>query len=115
MKRHDRAYYASWVLLAVFLPMVVLSSLHVHPEAEGEPCHECIEHTVHNGHITAVKASVDCPLCAFQSDVYQAGQECIPQLDQQIARVEVDCATPSPVLGFTAFMPGRAPPFTFCA
>lgn len=56
MKRLDKAYWSAWMLLSVFLPMVLLSSLHVHPELliDNEPCHECIEHTVHNGHIAAV-------------------------------------------------------------
>ena len=42
MKRLDKSYWSAWVLLSVFIPMVLLSSLHVHPELiTGDmPCHE---------------------------------------------------------------------------
>ena len=44
MKRLDKSYWSAWVLLSVFIPMVLLSSQHVHPELiTGDmPCHECI-------------------------------------------------------------------------
>ena len=117
MKRLDKAYWSAWVLLSVFIPMVLLSSLHVHPEplVDGQPCHECIDHTVHNGHIAAVKASVDCPLCAFQSSVYQGETEIQIHSSQPSCRVEMDWTVPMTVVGFQGTQQSRAPPFTVCA
>ena len=48
MKETARRYYSSLVLLAVFLPMLVLSSLHVHPLAhpDGNHCEECVHHVL---------------------------------------------------------------------
>ena len=68
MKETGKRYYSSWVLLAVFLPMLVLSSLHVHParHAEADPCDECLHHLPHSGHIgTLSTCSFDCVLCQF--------------------------------------------------
>lgn len=118
MKRLDKAYWSAWMLLSVFLPMVLLSSLHVHPELliDNEPCHECIEHTVHNGHIAAVKATVDCPLCAFQASVYQEGQEeIITHYHQEVISIISDNTSPALVVGSTGLRSSRAPPVTFCA
>lgn len=117
MKRLDKSYWSAWVLLSVFIPMVLLSSLHVHPELfTGDiPCHECIDHTVHNGHITTVKATVDCPLCAFQSSVYDGGKETTLHIYRQVSHVVIECAVPTVTIGIHGITPGRAPPFTSCA
>lgn len=97
--------------------MVLLSSVHVHYECEenGEPCLECLQHSVHNGHITAVKAHVDCPLCAFQSNVYQAAEDQQPSFFQTATRLTIESASPALMLGFTTRQNTRAPPFTICA
>lgn len=68
MKETTRRYYSSWVLLAVFLPMFVLSSLHVHPQAhyEEDYCEECLHHLPHAGHISSQTfCAFDCVLCQF--------------------------------------------------
>ena len=68
MKETMKRYYSSWVLLAVFLPMLLLSSLHVHPEAhlEEEGCKECVHHVPHAGHFTSgTTCGFDCVLCQF--------------------------------------------------
>ena len=68
MKETARRYYSSLVLLAVFLPMLVLSSLHVHPLAhpDGNHCEECVHHVPHAGHFSCVTVcSFDCVLCQF--------------------------------------------------
>lgn len=63
MKRH----IASWGLLAVFVPMLILSSLHTHnPSTDfaGE-CNECVQHHCH-GHLTQDGDGIhDCVLCQF--------------------------------------------------
>ena len=63
-KRH----IASWLLLAVFLPMLVFSSLHVHEEhsaAIETACADCAQHSCH-GHLTQTASwTHDCVLCQF--------------------------------------------------
>ncbi len=62
-KRH----IASCVLLAVFVPMVVFSSLHIHPSdlSAQSSCTECVHHHCggHWGQQTAVLHA--CVLCQF--------------------------------------------------
>ena len=63
-KRH----LASWLLLAVFLPMLVFSSLHVHEGAVSQAEKECTDCTHHNchGHLTQTATwAHDCVLCQF--------------------------------------------------
>ncbi|MBQ8656452.1 MAG: hypothetical protein IJ527_05310 [Prevotella sp.] len=65
--------FSAWLLLAVFLPMLVLSALHVHAAAEtaADMCTECVNHSGHHGHLTQTAASVsDCVLCQFLSLSY---------------------------------------------
>ena len=64
MKRH----IASWVLLAVFVPMLVLSSLHVHKASSSvteTECSNCVHHNCH-GHLSQMTIAIhDCVLCQF--------------------------------------------------
>ena len=58
---------SAWLLLSVFLPMLLLSSLHVHesvPVSSG--CSECVNHIPHQGHLSidTIHAN-DCVLCQF--------------------------------------------------
>ena len=62
-KRH----IASWILLAVFVPMLILSSIHVHEIAKSSDseCNECVQHRCH-GHVGEQTAAVHaCVLCQF--------------------------------------------------
>ena len=68
-----RQRLASWALLAVFLPMMVLSSLHTHEESEAwqTECNECVHHQPCAGHLTdGTFALHDCVLCQFLSLPY---------------------------------------------
>jgi hypothetical protein len=68
MKETTKRHISAIVLLAVFLPMLVLSSLHVHPEThlEDEHCEECMHHVPHAGHMgSQTTCSFDCVLCQF--------------------------------------------------
>ena len=54
-------------MLAVFVPMLVLSSLHVHRHIGGshEDCTECVDHHCH-GHLGQLATnSHQCVLCQF--------------------------------------------------
>lgn len=112
MKRLDKTYVSAWVLLSVFIPMVLLSSLHIHPELLNDPelCPDCIEHTVHNGHITTVKGAIDCPLCAFQASVYQSAEIIEVITGQQVSHLVTAYAMPSVTIVEIGVKQCRAPP-----
>lgn len=61
---------ASRVLLVVLLPMLLLSSLHIHPQqsyATNEECADCVQHHC-DGHIVLqLQTTDDCVLCQFLS------------------------------------------------
>jgi hypothetical protein len=62
-----KRYIASWVLLAVFLPMLVLSSVHIHESNSfiEEECNECVQHHCH-GHLGELTTTMHaCVLCQF--------------------------------------------------
>ena len=117
MKVRVKEKLSAWLLLSVFVPMVVLSSLHVHPDQilSTDTCHLCIDHVVHNGHISAIKAHVDCPLCAFQSSVFQPGKTqhiaAAPQLSVQLD----SWYAPAIVTDNVSDLYTRGPPHSFCA
>ena len=67
VNERKRRQLASWVLLAVFLPMLVLSSLHAHQSAPSaaDPCAECV-HNHCGGHLSQHTFSIhQCVLCQF--------------------------------------------------
>ena len=67
-----RRFYAG-LLLAVLLPMLVLSALHMHRDAAttDDTCVECATNRPHAGHLTASTATLtDCVLCQFFSMQY---------------------------------------------
>jgi hypothetical protein len=59
---------ASWLLLAVFVPMVIFSSVHVHEESQASAatdCTDCVHHNCH-GHLTQTALwTHDCVVCQF--------------------------------------------------
>ena len=64
-----RIRIASWVLLAVFLPMLLLSSLHVHevPTGTQNSCEACVDHHC-GGHFGQQTLPMhQCLLCEFLS------------------------------------------------
>ncbi|MBQ9676909.1 MAG: hypothetical protein IJV44_02095 [Prevotella sp.] len=71
----QKRVWAARLLLSVFLPILVFSSLHIHQNAfgvEGD-CYECANHLPHGGHISLQTASFhDCVLCQFVSLSYVA-------------------------------------------
>ena len=65
----------AWVLLTVYLSIVLVSSLHIHPASlwQIDECEQCVNHTPHAGHLTASDGwSHDCLLCQFLSFSYVA-------------------------------------------
>lgn len=69
-KRH----IASWVLLAVYLPMLLFSSLHIHEASDGgeTACAECVHHQCH-GHLNQLSDGMhQCVLCQILTLTYIA-------------------------------------------
>ena len=68
VKLDNCRHIASWLLLAVFVPMLVLSSLHVHEDGAASAvteCADCLHHSCH-GHLTQMATwAHDCVLCQF--------------------------------------------------
>lgn len=59
---------AAWLLLAVYVPMLALASLHVHGAGEGYAdieCDECVQHQCHGHLIQLSGLSHVCVLCQF--------------------------------------------------
>ena len=113
MKETARRYYASLVLLAVFLPMLLLASFHVHPEAphEGDYCEECVHHLPHAGHIgSQTFCAFDCALCQFLTLPFLL----VPVLvftTKKFIHVAPQCRTEQGVVaGVKGIVFGRAPP-----
>ena len=64
-----KRYISAWVLLAVFVPMVLLSSLHTHDleSVAQDDCKECVAHHCH-GHFVELTTTLHaCVLCQFQT------------------------------------------------
>lgn len=57
---------ASWLLLAVFVPMMLLSSLHIHyTENANDDCEACVNHHC-TGHLAQQTVDIhQCVLCQF--------------------------------------------------
>ncbi|MBR4645431.1 MAG: hypothetical protein IKO73_09860 [Bacteroidaceae bacterium] len=75
MSLERKRYIASWILLVVFLPTLLLSSLHIHYESETyeESCTECVHHQCH-GHLSQLSDSMHhCVLCQFLTLTFVAG------------------------------------------
>ncbi|MBQ8462809.1 MAG: hypothetical protein IJ544_01670 [Prevotella sp.] len=73
--RLKRRLAARW-LLAVFLPMLLLSSVHVHEQktATHDYCEACAQHVFHFEKMATAHFSMhDCVLCQFHSVPFVAG------------------------------------------
>ncbi|MBO6125903.1 MAG: hypothetical protein J6P55_08650 [Bacteroidaceae bacterium] len=84
-----KRYIASWVLLAVFLPTLLLSSLHIHHESEANEisCNECVQHHCH-GHLSQLSDSMHhCVLCQFLTLTFVAGSACAVVFFSHVSRL----------------------------
>lgn len=67
MKNELKRQLSAWLLLSVFIPMTVVTALHVHPSVcvdELMSCDACVHHLPHGGHLTADANHLhDCIIC----------------------------------------------------
>ena len=108
-KRH----IASWMLLAVFVPMLILSSVHIHPTATliDDDCSECTHHQCH-GHLGVLTTTMhDCVLCQFLTLTFVAAAVFAVVLFNKVCRIHIALRQQiilHDVWGITSL---RAPPF----
>lgn len=88
MNVERKRHIASWILLAVFLPMLVLSSLHVHHvEADDASCTACVQHQCH-GHLSQLSDSMHhCVLCQFLTLTFVTGAACTVVFFSYVSRI----------------------------
>lgn len=67
MNVRKKRHIASWILLAVFVPMLVMSSLHLHHSQTDitDSCSECVHHHCHGHLLQTDTNSHNCVLCHF--------------------------------------------------
>ena len=73
MKTGQKRTIISWLLLSVFVPMMVLSALHVHESDSSilSECSACVHHQAHPGHLTADIGHLhDCVLCQLMASTF---------------------------------------------
>ena len=75
MKQIRRKQIASWLLLLAFLPMLLISSVHVHKHSNSQyaeiECGKCVQHLPCDGHLNIDdNRSHECVLCQFVSLQY---------------------------------------------
>ena len=107
----------AWMMLSVYVPMVLLASLHVHSLNEFSKaidCEQCQCHTYvhHSGHITASNHHIDeCLSCRFLSTQIDVPRMAADLVVKQTA-VHLECFLPGePVVRVVAHASLRAPPF----
>ena len=76
MRLQLRRNISAWALLAIFVPALLLTSLHRHGDAEDNGCVECVRHQSHAGHIgQQTTCFTDCLMCQFFSLSYLGGSK----------------------------------------
>ena len=107
-----KRYIASWVLLAVYLPMLLISSLHIHETPmDGETtCAECVQHQCH-GHLSQLSDGMhQCVLCQILTLTYVVSAVGALLFYQPKRKVTYARQRQTPCLTYTGFISLRAPP-----
>ena len=113
MKMERKRQLASWALLALFLPMLVLSSFHVHETTKSldYECNECVQHHCH-GHIAELSTTIhDCVLCQFQTFSFVAAVVLTVICFNKESKVHYAHRQSNPHLDVCGIPQLRAPPF----
>lgn len=105
----------AWMMLSVYVPMVLLASLHVHSLndfSKAIDCEECHTAVHHSGHITASNHHIDeCLSCRFLSTQIDVPRMVADLVVKQTA-VHLEFYLPNePVVRAVAHPSLRAPPF----
>ncbi len=105
----------AWMILSVYVPMVLLASLHVHTPYDFSTaidCDQCHTAVHHSGHITASNHHIDeCLSCRFLSTQIDVPRTVASLVVKPVA-VHLDYFLASePVVRVVAHPSLRAPPF----
>ncbi len=107
----------AWILLCVYVPMVLLASLHVHTlnESVVVDCHDCHTAVHHSGHFTPSQHHHDdCLSCRFITTLVDIPKDVVGFLvKQSVNKIDFYTAT-APVVAMVAHPSLRAPPFILC-
>jgi len=113
---YKKRRFSAWLLLAVFVPMMVLSGLHVHDYAPAQDaeCEQCAQHIRHDGHFCVQPTGVDdCVLCQFLSLQFLFPAVAAFVLFAAAVRIPRSFSVARVQLGVWDAVSARAPPF-FC-
>ena len=104
----------AWIMLSVYVPMVLLASLHVHSLQEYSKvvdCYECHTAVHHSGHIMASQHHHgECLSCRFLTTQVESPQMSVCSIIKQpVSRIEFPLATKL-VRAMVAHPSLRAPP-----
>ena len=108
-----RRHIASWVLLAVFLPMLILSSVHVHETTTSidYECSGCVQHHCH-GHLGEMTTSMHaCVLCQFLTLSFVAAAVFAVVLYNKVNEIHFAQRRSNILLKACGVITLRAPPF----
>ena len=107
----------AWILLCVYVPMVLLASLHVHTlnESVVVDCHDCHTAVHHSGHFTPSQHHHDdCLSCRFLTTLVDIPKDVVCfHVKQSVSKIDFYTAT-APVVAMVAHPSLRAPPFILC-
>lgn len=101
------------MLLAVFVPMLLLSSLHHHEPAPAEQtaCYSCLHHLPHGGHLSSQAGEMpNCVLCHFLSLPFVAGTGLVCFVSSFVRRLSAVVRQPHALPGCGGVCSLRAPP-----
>jgi hypothetical protein len=102
-------------MLAVFVLMLILSSLHVHYQdtLAEQDCMECVHHHC-NGHLTQLATSMhQCVLCQFLTLPFLAVVVAAFVIINRVCKVAVDARRRHVVMACLGIVGLRAPPYFF--
>lgn len=111
--KQRRQIIARW-LLAVFLPMLVFSSLHIHSgqSTVADECTKCMTHQSHDGHFRTAHVTMhDCVLCQMLSLPIVVAAVAVLTLYLQVLYAFRYDSEQMLVTWPKGFHPLRAPPF----
>ena len=103
---------AAFVMLAVFLPILLLSSIHVHESAESAEvtCVDCL-HNHCGGHLTQTTVHMDdCVLCQFLTLTFVATAAVSLIYINKVVSSRIDVQRRNVCVAYSGIVGLRAPP-----
>lgn len=109
-----RRKISAWILLGVFVPMLLLSAIHVHhhdTHHHEDECVECVKHIPHAGHISSAQGFTHtCLLCQLFSLPYLTGTAVVLFINLNLILAFKTDAAPFVCVRAKGIVNPRAPP-----